>query len=169
VPEIPKQKIQSERRLISISLGGTEIKNMLYVPKGMKYNTTFFVESIVPGLVEHICQESRRKTLRVIMVHRDNARPHDSRKSEAAITATQARRITARAYSSDPFPSIFFLFEMLKERMSGTSYSSPDELIFAISKLSPSLPRDQLGSLYKNWMKRLDWVIKHRGSSNASE
>jgi hypothetical protein len=61
---------------------------MLYVPKGMKY-TTFSVESVVPDLVDHVCQKNRRKTLRAIMVHRDNAQPHNSRKSEAAVTATK--------------------------------------------------------------------------------
>jgi hypothetical protein len=52
---------------------------------------------------------------------------------------------------------------MVKERMSGTPYSSPDELISAISELIASLPKDQLVSVYKNWMKLLNWVIKHRG------
>jgi hypothetical protein len=52
---------------------------------------------------------------------------------------------------------------MVKARMSGTSYSSPDELISARSELITSLPKDQLASVYKNWMKRLNWVIKHRG------
>jgi 5,10-methylene-tetrahydrofolate dehydrogenase/methenyl tetrahydrofolate cyclohydrolase len=46
----------------------------------MNYNTTFFVESVVPDLVEHVCQENRRKTLRGIMVHLDNAPPHNNKK-----------------------------------------------------------------------------------------
>jgi hypothetical protein len=91
VPEIPKQKIQSEKCLISIIWGSPGIKSLLYVPKGMKYNTTFFVESVVPDLVEQVCQESRRETLRGILVYLDKARPHDSRKSEAALTATKDR------------------------------------------------------------------------------
>jgi hypothetical protein len=53
----------------------------------MKCHTPFFVESAVPDLVEQVCQKSRRKTLRGIMVHLDNARPDNSRKSEAALTA----------------------------------------------------------------------------------
>jgi hypothetical protein len=53
--------------------------------------------------------------------------------------------------------------------MSGTSYSSPEELISAISELVASLPKDQLVSAYKNWMKRVNWAIQHRGSTSASE
>jgi hypothetical protein len=169
VPEIPKQKVQSEKCLVSIIWGSTGIKTLLSVPKGMKYNIIFFVESVAPDLVEHVYQESRRKTLRCIMVHLDNARPHNSRKSATALTATKTRRIHAPASSPDQSPSDFFLFGMLKERISGTSYSSPDELISAISRLIASLPKDQLVNVYKNWMKHLNWVIKHRGSNTVSE
>jgi hypothetical protein len=90
------------------------------------------------------------------MVHLDNARPHNSRKSPAAHTATKTRRIPAPAYSPDLSPSDFFLFGMFKERMSGTIYSSADELISAISELIASPPKDQLVSLYKNWMNHLN-------------
>jgi hypothetical protein len=83
------------------------------------------------------------------MVHPDNARPHNSRKSEAALTATKARRIPVPAYSPELSPSDFFLFGMLMERMSGTLYGSPDKLISAITELIVSLPKDQLASVYK--------------------
>jgi hypothetical protein len=62
----------------------------------MKYNKSFFVESVVPDLVEHVYQESQQKTLRGIIVHLDNARPHSSRKSETVLTATKVRRIPAQ-------------------------------------------------------------------------
>jgi hypothetical protein len=58
---------------------------------------------------------------------------------------------------------------MLKERMSGKLCSSPDELISAISELIASLPKNQLVSVYKNWMKRLNWVIKLRGEYYRNE
>jgi hypothetical protein len=107
----------------------------------MKYNITFFVESVVSGLVEHVCQETRRKRLRGSMAQLDNARPHNSRKSEVALTATKARRIPAPAYSPNLSPSDFFSFGMLKEKVSGTSYSSPDRLISAITELIASLTK----------------------------
>jgi hypothetical protein len=88
--------------------------------------------------------------LRGIMVHLDNVRLHNNRKSEAALTAAKARRISAAAYSSDLSPSDFFLFGMLKKRMPGISHSSPDELISAISELMASVQKDQLVCVYKN-------------------
>jgi hypothetical protein len=90
----------------------------------MRYNTTFFVESVVPDLVELVCQESRRKTLRELMVHLDNTRLRNNRKSQATLIATKGCRIHTPAYSPDLSPSDFFLFGMLKERISGMLYSS---------------------------------------------
>jgi hypothetical protein len=52
---------------------------------------------------------------------------------------------------------------MLKEGMSGTSYSLPDELISAMGELIAPLPKDRLVRVSKNWMKSFNWVIKHRG------
>jgi hypothetical protein len=163
VPEIPRQEIHSEKWLISIIWRGTGVKSLLSVPKGLKYNATFFVESAVPDLFKHGREEGRRKMLRGIMVHLDNARPHYSRKSNEALRPIKARRIPAPAYSPDLSPSDFFVFGMLKERLSGSSYSSPDELISAIGEVIASIPRDELVRVYENWIKRLRWVITHRG------
>jgi hypothetical protein len=116
VPQIPKQKIEYKTCIISIIWGGTGIKSLLYVPKGMKYNITFFIESVVPNLVEHSCQESRRKTLQDMMVHLDSARPHNSRKGEAALTATKSRQIPAPAYSRHPSLSGFLVFGMSRNK-----------------------------------------------------
>jgi hypothetical protein len=121
-----------------------------------EYNTTFFVKSVVPDLVQHVWQESRRKILWGIMVHLDNERRHSSVNSETALTATKAYRIPALVLSPDWSLSDFFLFGMLKEWMSGTSNSSPDKLISTISEPMASFPKGQLVCVYKNWMKRLN-------------
>jgi transposase len=97
------------------------------------------------------------------MVHLDNARPHNSRKRNEALRAIKARRIPAPAYSPDLSPSDFFLFEMLQERLSGSSYSSPDDLISAIGEVIASILQDELVRVYENLVKRLRWVIAYRG------
>jgi hypothetical protein len=155
VPEIPKQKFNPKSA--SFRLFGVAQRSK-FVACSERHNIEYslFVESVVPDLVEHVCQESRPKTLRGIMVDMDNARPHSSKKSEAALIVTKSGRIPAPAYSPDRCANDFFLFGMLKERMLGTFYNSPDELISAINELIASLPKDQHVSVYKNWMKRLN-------------
>jgi hypothetical protein len=84
----------------------------------MKYNTTFCLELVVPDLMEHIRQESRRQSLRGTMIHLDNEQRHNSRKSEAILTAAKGRRISAPVYGPELSRSGFFLFGMLKELLS---------------------------------------------------
>jgi hypothetical protein len=67
------------------------------------------------------------------MVHLDNARRHNSRKSQEVLTGIKSRRIITPAYIPDFSLSFFFVFGMVKKRMSGSSYSILHELIFAIS------------------------------------
>jgi hypothetical protein len=52
VAESPKKKVQSAKYIISMIWGNTGVKSLLHVLKGMKYNTTFFIESVVFDLVE---------------------------------------------------------------------------------------------------------------------
>jgi hypothetical protein len=97
LPEIRKQEIRSEKWLILIIWGSTGIKSLLYIPKWTKYNITFFVESVVPDLVERVYQESRRKTPRGTMNHMDDARPHNGRKM---------RQLLLQQKASNPCPSL---------------------------------------------------------------
>jgi hypothetical protein len=115
----------------------------------MKYNATFFVESVVPGLVKYVCQESRRQTLRGIMVHLDNTRLYNSRKVRQLLLQQKSVKFMPPAYSPHLYPSGFFLFGMIKDRMLVTSSSSPYEPISAISELIASHPKDQLVCIYK--------------------
>jgi hypothetical protein len=103
------------------------------------------------------------------MAHLDDVRPHNSRKSAEALTPTKAGRIPAPAHSPDLFPSDFFLFEMVKEQMPGSSYSWPHELVCVISEVIVSHRKDQLVSADRYWIKRLKWVIKHQWSTTASQ
>jgi hypothetical protein len=46
--------------------------------------------------------------------------------------------------------------------LSGSSYSSPDELISVIGEVIASIQKDELGRVYEKWIKRLRSVITHR-------
>jgi hypothetical protein len=68
-PQIQIAGLKSQSRnsirkcIISMIWGSTGINILMFVPKGMKYNATFFVQSVVQDLVEQVCQDSPRKTV----------------------------------------------------------------------------------------------------------
>jgi hypothetical protein len=82
LPERVSQKIDTEKCLISVFWSVNGIHTLFDVPKGSTYNTAFFSDQVVPSLVEGITSRGRRKTLKGFMVHRDNASPHNSRRSQ---------------------------------------------------------------------------------------
>jgi hypothetical protein len=163
VPEKIEQKIDTEKCLISIIWSVNGIHSLLDVPKGTTYNSTFFCDIVVPDLLANVCAQRRRRTLKGLIVHLDNARPHNSKKSNACLTEFRASRAPHPAYSPDLAPSDFFLFGTVKRELQNYEVHSRGELILAIQAIFDAIPKETLTSVYVAWIKRLKWVIKNEG------
>jgi hypothetical protein len=89
-PEIEFQKKSNkkdtEKCYISVIWSVNEIHSLLDMPKGNTYNSTFFCDVVVPDLLENVYAHSRRQTLKGVLVHVDNARPHNLKKSDKCLT-----------------------------------------------------------------------------------
>jgi hypothetical protein len=163
VPTRTQQKIDTEKCLISVIWSVNGIHSLLDVPKGMTYNSTFFCQSVVIDLIRNLGAHSRRRTLKGLFVHLDNARPHNSRESCECLKDFRATRIPQPAYSPDLAPSDFFLFGYLKLKLQGRTVQSRQGLILAIREVMGEISREKLISVYANWQHRLRWVIENGG------
>jgi hypothetical protein len=83
----------------------------------MKYNSSFFCDVVMPGLIQNITFNNRRKTLKLFFIHLDNARPHNSKQSQQRIQASHVKRLLHPVDSPDLASSDFFLFGYLKEKL----------------------------------------------------
>jgi hypothetical protein len=92
----------------------------------------------------------------------DNARPHNSKKSNEYLTEFRARRVSHPAYSSDRAPSDFFLFGTVKTELQNYEIHSRQDLILATRTIFDEISKDTLNSIYISWIKRLKWVIKNK-------
>jgi hypothetical protein len=131
------------------------------VPKLAIYNTTFFCYVDIPGLLENICAGSRILTPKGVIMHLDNGRPHNSRKSNECLTEFRARRVPHPAYSPDFAPNDFFLFGTMKAGLQNYEIHSREDLILAISAIFDQISKETLISVYISWIERLKWVIKN--------
>jgi histone-lysine N-methyltransferase SETMAR len=163
VPERLRQKIDTEKCLISILWSVNGIHSLLDIPKGMTYNTAFLCDTVIPSLIADITSRGRRKTLKGFMVHMDNAPAHNSRRSQERIEATKAKRLPHPAYSPDLAPSDFFLFGYLKEKLTDISCTNRDELKSAIVSLFEEIDKDVLTAVFESWITRVKWVIQKQG------
>jgi hypothetical protein len=79
LPERVRRKIDTEKCLISVLWSFSGIHHLIDMPPGMKYNSSFFCDVVMPGLIQNMTSSSRRKTLKLFFIHLDNARPHNSK------------------------------------------------------------------------------------------
>jgi hypothetical protein len=106
-----------------------------------------FCNSIEPDLVESICAHSRRKALKYIMMHLDNAHPHNSRKSTGRLEQFCARRVSRPAYSQDLTPNYFF-FGYVKSKLPTHVIRSREDLICEIQRIFETISKIILISIY---------------------
>jgi hypothetical protein len=128
---------------------------LLDVPKGTIYNSTFFYDVVVPDLLENVDAHSRRLTLKGILVHLDNIRPHSSKKYKKCLTEFRACRVPHPAYSPDLTPNDFFLFGTVKTELQNYEIHNRQDLILAIRAIFDEIPKDTLNFVYVSWIKSL--------------
>jgi hypothetical protein len=165
VPERKKRKIDTEKCLISVFWSIHGIRHVIYVLPGMKYNSLFFCDVVMPGLIQNITINKRRKTLKFFFINLDNARPHNSKQSQKCIQASKAKRLPHPIDNPDLAASDFFLFGYLKEKLTAFHCTTRDELKSAIITVFDEINREALLAVFNSCLERLEWVIKHRGES----
>jgi hypothetical protein len=135
-----------EKCLISVIWSVNGIQSLLDVHKGTKYNTPFFCDFVIPELLENECARSRRRKLKGIIVHLDNAHPHNSRKSNECLTELHARRVPHPAYGPDSALNDFFLFRIVKTELQNYEVHSREDLMSAIRAIIDEIPKEMLNS-----------------------
>jgi hypothetical protein len=96
-------KIDSEKCMISIIWSISGIHSLLALTNGMeyKYNSQSFCQHVILDIQQSICSSIRRKPLKGILWHLDNAPAHNSRLSSDKIESAKAQRVPHPPYSPD--------------------------------------------------------------------
>jgi hypothetical protein len=164
VPErITQKKIDAENCLLSVLWSVTGMQSFIDLPKVATYNSAFLCDIVVPDWVRDICSHSRRKSLKGMEIHLGNARPHNSKRAPECLSRTKANRVPHPAHSPDFAPSDFFLFGFVKTRLQESDIPGQEGLKCAISQILAEISQGLLISAFEAWIKRLKWVIAHRG------
>jgi hypothetical protein len=99
--------------------------------------------------------------LKRVRMHLDNARLHNSRKSNGCLTEFRARRVSHPAYNPDRAQSDFFLFRTVKAELQNYEIHSREDLILAIRAIFNQISEEKLISVYISCTERLKLVIKN--------
>jgi hypothetical protein len=80
------------------------------------------------SLIAEMTPHSHRTMLKCLMIHLDNAHPHNSRWFHERIAASKAQCLPHPAYNPDRAPSDFFLFGHLNEKLLDFKCENRDDL-----------------------------------------
>jgi hypothetical protein len=133
-PRKNQTKTDPEKCLISVSWSVNGIHSLFDVPKGTTHNSRFLCDVVVLDLLENISAYNRRRTLKRVWVHIDNARAHNSEKSNECLTEFRARRVPHPAYRPDCALNDFF-FGIVKTELQNHEIHSKQDLILGIKAI----------------------------------
>jgi len=128
----------------------------------MNFNSNYFINEILHP-VHKITAPLRKKFQGRIILHYDNARPHNSKKVDEYLASHHMDRTPHPPFSPDLAPSDFYLFGYIKNLLAGTSYKTPEDLSFAIQQILEGIPEHMLITVFEEWQRRLEYVINNNG------
>ncbi|CAH1996019.1 unnamed protein product [Acanthoscelides obtectus] len=100
---------------------------------------------------------------RRIILHQDNAGSHTDQKTRQYLTEENMELLDHPPYSSDLSPNDFFTFPIIKNRMRGQRFQSPEEAVDAFRNAVLDLPAKEWNTYFENWFERMQMFINVRG------
>jgi hypothetical protein len=108
--------ISSKKTMLSAYFSGTCFVSIEFLSQGQKYNSQFFIETILPSLVPSLSLRDPKLKVTTAHLHRDNTKPQNSRLS---IRETEEYGFIRMPQPPDSAACHFFLFGYLKSQLEG--------------------------------------------------
>ncbi|XP_053411309.1 histone-lysine N-methyltransferase SETMAR-like [Nycticebus coucang] len=109
-------------------------------------------------------QEWRPTTgLRGTILHHDNVSAHTANVTIQFLESTEVELMTHPPYSPDLAPCDYFLLPIVKNRMRGRSFSSPEEAVCAYENELTALEENEWKECFKEWFTRMQKCIECHG------
>ena len=149
--------------MIIVFFSFTEIHVCDFLRNGTKNNSKYMCENIWPAIDQSYRKRRPVSGAKGIFLHFDNSPIHKSQQSIEKINELGFILLEHPPYSPDIAPSDFWLFGFLDEKRKGTVASNEEELIIQTKEILSKIDSTVLGTVFKEWIRRLNMVIKGNG------
>lgn len=150
------------KRMATVFWDNEGIILLKWLPPGTTINSQYYCQILVE-LKEAIKSERRGKWTRGVLLQQDNARPHTSAETCAAIRDLGYTQIPHPPYSPDLAPSDYWLFGAMKRELRGNRYDTLQELGSAISQWRRRTSADWFATGLEKLHGRWELCINRRG------
>jgi hypothetical protein len=163
VTVIQNTTVQTQKFMFTIIWNTYHFPVVEILPLHTKFDTNYFIEHILSNFCRAVTLETRSKFARKIKLHIDNAPVHNSDLSKKYLSENGIIRVPHPPYSPDIAPSDFYLFGCLKERLLGKEFADEIELKREIMQILGQISKDELLSVFVEWIRRVHYVINTNG------
>jgi hypothetical protein len=136
--------------MLSAYLSHTGFVSIEFLPQGQNYNSHFFTEIILPGIVENLSVARLKLKATAAHAHTDNAKPQNSQLSLQKIEEYGFVRVPQPLNSPDLAPCDFFLFGYLKLQLEGKIFFDENSLKTEVERILREIPITLLCSVMKD-------------------
>lgn len=160
VPQRVQKKIQTIKFMVTVMFSKNHLFLVNVLPEGESYNSDYFTQVVLAQtLSEYQLLTNRKKAL----IHLDNCRVHNSKKSKQWFDENRVQRIPHPPYSPDLAPSDYFLFGYLKDQLVNVILDGPEQLEAALTEMIREIPRDIMDNVFNSWIERCNEIIGANG------
>ncbi|CAG8595225.1 24693_t:CDS:2 [Gigaspora margarita] len=162
-PQIIRTAQFSKKRMFCIFFSVDGAVACKVLKKGSTINSKYYVNDILPEVLDKFKKKKERQSTRDIMLHHDNASSH---MADIVTKYLKRERITLLPhplYSPDLAPCDFFLFPKLKQELAGRHFEQIENLARAMNSIINSIPNQVYEKCFQDWQNWLKRCIEVGG------
>ena len=163
VPTRPRQTISSPKRMLIVFWSPLGFRLVRMLPKGVHLDAHYFCTNILAEIDRIRPAATTEDARRNVLLHFDNASPHTATATVNFLGSHRMKRAPQPPFSPDLAPSDFYLFGKLKTALNGAEFEDEGELLDAVMSVLNGITRDELESVFGEWVARLDACIQGGG------
>jgi histone-lysine N-methyltransferase SETMAR len=154
IPEKEQHTVQSEKVIITIVWNINGFHPVKLLPKGFKFNPSYYVTQIFDPLSVWRGTQTGR-TVRKLIVCADNAHPYIAKVTLDFMERNAMKRALHPPYSPDLAQSDFHLFGHVKQPLRECEFADREAFLDAIEDILRSIEKVILKDVFLSWMERL--------------
>jgi hypothetical protein len=160
---IPRTKatISAQKVMLTIFFSVVKLITLNALPTGARFTQEYFINSILPDILDEKHRILWRYSRGDFFVHMDNSMCLNGRKVTDEFDNRKLQRVAYPHYSPDLSPCDFWLFGMLKQKMKDREFCGVKEIMNAVQEIWREVTLERLQSVFFNWIERLEYVIEH--------
>jgi histone-lysine N-methyltransferase SETMAR len=163
IPTRSRQTISRPKRMLTVFWSPFGFPLVRMLPKCAHCDAHYFCTNILADVDRIRPAATAEDARRNVVLYFDNASPHTATAIVNLLRSHRMKRPPHPPFSPDLAPSDFYLFGKLKTALSWAEFEDEHELLDSVMELLNRIARDELESLFEEWVARLNACIQGGG------